>query len=81
MQVRGLSLLPISPRPSLIKATEEPRAAGPEKFEETLVRGAQVVGFGFSPASAIEFVEILNRTVQRDMECGVTTGSQERRRR
>jgi hypothetical protein len=41
----------------------------------------QVVGFGFSPASAIEFVEILNRTVQRDMECGVTAGSQERRRR
>jgi CheY-like chemotaxis protein len=53
--------------PSLISVTEELRDARPELFEKTLVHGVQVVGFGFSPASATEFVEVLNRTVQRDM--------------
>ena len=53
--------------PSLIEATEKLRAAAPEKFEETLVRAVQVVGFGFSPTSATEFIEALNRTVQCDM--------------
>ena len=52
--------------PSLIKATEELRDAWPELFETTLVHGAQVVGFGFFPTSATEFVEALNRTAQRD---------------
>jgi hypothetical protein len=52
--------------PPLIKATEELRDSNPELFEKTLVHGVQVVGFGFSPNSATEFVEVLNRTVQRD---------------
>ena len=43
--------------PSLIEATEKLRAAAPEKFEENLARGVQVVGFGSSPASATEFVD------------------------
>jgi hypothetical protein len=38
-------------------------------FEKTLVHGVQVVGFGFFPTNATEFVEVLNRTVQRDMAC------------
>jgi hypothetical protein len=50
--------------PALIKTTEELRAAGPEAFEKILVQGVQVVGLGFSPASATEFVEVLSRTVQ-----------------
>jgi hypothetical protein len=33
------------------------------------VRGLDLVGFEFSPASATEFVEVLNRTVQRDAAC------------
>jgi hypothetical protein len=52
---------------SLIKAAEELRAAEPEIFKDTLSRGLLSVGYGFSPASATEFVEVLNRTVQRDM--------------
>jgi len=55
--------------PSLIKATEELRAAWPELFETNLVHGVQVVGFGCFPTSATEFVDALNRTVQRDMAC------------
>ncbi len=38
----------------------------PESFETALAHGVQVVGFGFFPASATGFVEVLNRTVQRD---------------
>jgi hypothetical protein len=52
--------------PSLIKETEELRDSWPELFETTLVHGVQVVGFGFFPSSATEFVEVLNRTAQRD---------------
>jgi hypothetical protein len=33
-----------------------------------LVHGVQVVGFGFLPISATGFVEVLNRTVQRDAQ-------------
>jgi hypothetical protein len=55
--------------PSLIKATETLRDAGPDLFEKTLIHGVQVVGFGFFPTSATEFLEVLNRTVQRDMAC------------
>jgi hypothetical protein len=54
---------------SLISATEELRAAGPELFEKTLQHGVQLAGFGFFPTTATEFVEVLNRTVQRDMAC------------
>jgi hypothetical protein len=28
-----------------------------------------IVGFGFFPTSVTEFVEVLNRTFQRDMAC------------
>jgi hypothetical protein len=54
--------------PSLIKETEELRDTWPELFETTLVHGVQVVGFGFFPTSATEFVKVLNRTVQRDAD-------------
>jgi hypothetical protein len=54
--------------PTLIKTAEELRTAVPEKFEQTLVHGVQVVGFGYFPTSATEFVEFLNRSVQRDTE-------------
>lgn len=49
---------------SLINAAEELRAAEPDKFKDTLLRGLRSVGYGFSPASAAEFVEEINRTVQ-----------------
>jgi hypothetical protein len=52
--------------PPLIQETEELRDAWPELFETTLVHEVQVVGFGFYPTSATGFVEVLNRTVQRD---------------
>jgi hypothetical protein len=32
-----------------------------------LTHGVQVVGFGFAPTTATEFLEALNRTVERDM--------------
>jgi hypothetical protein len=50
----------------LIEETEKLRSVVPEQFEEALVRGLDLVGFEFSPANATEFVELLNRTVQRD---------------
>jgi hypothetical protein len=53
----------------LLEETEKLRSVTPEKFEEALVRGLDLVGFEFSPASATEFVESLNRTVQRDTAC------------
>jgi hypothetical protein len=52
---------------SLIEASEELRAAQPQLFEKLLVHGVQVIGPEFSPKSAAEFVEVLNRTVQREM--------------
>jgi hypothetical protein len=55
--------------PSLIDGTDRLRIANPELFERTLVRGVQVVGFGFYPATATEFVEVLNRTVEQDAAC------------
>jgi hypothetical protein len=53
--------------PSLIKAAEELRAAAPGLFEKLLEHGIRVIGPDFTPTSATEFVEVLNRTVQRDM--------------
>jgi hypothetical protein len=53
--------------PSHIKAAEELRVAAPELFEKLLVHGIRVIGPDFTPTSATEFVEVLNRTVQRDM--------------
>jgi hypothetical protein len=55
--------------PALIKAAEELRTAAPELFEKWLMHGMQVIGPDFSPNSATEFVETLNRTGQRDMAC------------
>jgi hypothetical protein len=52
--------------PSLIDETDRLRIADPELFESTLVRGVQVVGFGFYPATATEFVKVLDRTVLLD---------------
>jgi hypothetical protein len=52
---------------ALMKATEKLRNDAPELFDKLLLHGVQVVGFDFHPASATEFVEVLNRTVQRDM--------------
>jgi hypothetical protein len=53
--------------PSLIEATETLRDAAPDLFERMLTHGVQVVGFGFAPTTATEFLEALNRTVERDM--------------
>jgi hypothetical protein len=52
---------------SLRDEAERLRANVPELFEETLVYGFHVIGFQFTPTNATEFVEVLNRTVQRDM--------------
>jgi hypothetical protein len=49
--------------PSLINETDRLRSVDPKLFESTLVRGVQLVGFGFYPVTATEFVEVLNRSV------------------
>jgi len=51
---------------SLIEAAEELRAAEPQRFEVSLSRDLESVGYGFSPANATEFVEAL--TVRRDIQ-------------
>jgi hypothetical protein len=48
--------------PPLIEASEKLRDAVPDLFERMLVHGEQVVGFGFAPTTATEFLEALNRT-------------------
>ena len=53
--------------PSLIQATDELRALEPELFEKSLAHGILLIGSDFLPTSAAEFVEVLNRTFQRDM--------------
>jgi hypothetical protein len=53
----------------LIEATEKLRSAGPELFEKALAHAVKTVGCGFLSASATEFVEGLNRSVQRGMTC------------
>jgi hypothetical protein len=55
--------------PSLIRTAEALRTDAPEPFEKWLVHGVQVVGFGFYPASATEFVQALNNSVQKDTAC------------
>jgi hypothetical protein len=50
---------------SLMETAEELRSAGPEDFEKWLVHGVQVVGFGFYPVNATEFLTALNNTLQR----------------
>jgi hypothetical protein len=54
------------PRP-LIEATEKLRSTEPESFEKALAHAVKAVGCGFLSASATEFVEGLNRTVERDI--------------
>jgi hypothetical protein len=53
--------------PTLIEASEKLRDGAPDLFEKKLVHGVQVVGFGFARTTATEFLEALNRTVERDM--------------
>jgi hypothetical protein len=53
--------------PLLIEATETLRDEAPDLFERLLTHGVQVVGFGFAPTTATEFLDVLNRTVQRDL--------------
>jgi hypothetical protein len=53
--------------PTLIEASETLRHTTPDLFEKMLVHGVQVVGFGFALTTATEFLETLNRTVERDM--------------
>jgi hypothetical protein len=53
--------------PSLIETADELRTTEPDRFEHILQGGLASVGYGFSPDSATEFVEVLNRTVHRDM--------------
>jgi hypothetical protein len=54
--------------PPLIKAAEELRDAVPDLFENTLLHGLRVVGRDdFFPATATEFIEVLNRTIERHM--------------
>jgi hypothetical protein len=53
--------------PPLIEASTKLRDAAPDLFEKLFTHGVQVVGFGFAPITATEFLEVLNRTVQRDM--------------
>jgi hypothetical protein len=57
----------------LIEASEKLRYAAPDLFEKMLVHAVQVVGFGFEPTTAAEFLEALNRTVERDMAHGAVT--------
>jgi hypothetical protein len=47
-------------------------------LNKPLVHGVQVVGFGLFPTSATEFIEMLNRTVQRDMSGRMIKLTQER---
>lgn len=53
--------------PSLIATAEELRSVEPELFEKLLAQEIGAIGVDFSPTSAAEFVENLNRTVQRDL--------------
>jgi hypothetical protein len=53
--------------PPLIKSLEALRNAAPNLFEKMLVHGVQIVGSGFTLTTATEFLEALNRTVERDM--------------
>jgi hypothetical protein len=53
--------------PPLIEASATLRNAAPDLFEKMLMHGVQVVGFGFTPNTATEFLEVLNRSIQRDI--------------
>jgi hypothetical protein len=53
--------------PPLVEAAEALRSGAPDLFEKTLSYALQAVGTEPGPASAADFVEILNRTVQREL--------------
>jgi len=53
--------------PALVKSSETLRDAAPDLFEKLFTHGVQVVGVGVAPTTATEFLEALNRTVERDM--------------
>jgi hypothetical protein len=57
----------VSIPPALIEAAESLRSRAPDLFEETLSRALRAVGTEPDPASAADFVEILNRAVQREL--------------
>jgi hypothetical protein len=57
--------------PMLIEATETLRNTAPDLFEKLLMHGVQVVGFGFAPTTATEFLEALNRTCSARYGAGV----------
>ena len=59
---------------SLINTAEERCTAEPQKFEDMLSRCLASVGYGFSPSSAAEFVEVLNHTVRSDMAVSIPQG-------
>lgn len=52
---------------ALIEVAEDLRAIAPDLFDAALARRVQLVGGGFSPVNATEFVELLNRDVQCDV--------------
>jgi hypothetical protein len=58
--------------PVLLEAAEALRLHSPFLFDAALAKRVQMVGSGFAPVSATEFVEALNRDVERD---GVETVS------
>lgn len=61
--------------PALVEAAEALRLVAPGLFDAAFANRVQMVGSGFSPVSATEFVEALNQDVQRD---GIETVSTSR---
>jgi hypothetical protein len=59
--------------PALIEFAEALRSVAPNLFDAALMHRVQLVGYGFSPVSATEFVEVLSRDVQREVEYPVST--------
>jgi hypothetical protein len=59
--------------PALIEFAEALRSVAPNLFDAALMHRVQLVDYGFSPVSATEFVEVLSRDVQREVEYPVST--------
>jgi hypothetical protein len=53
--------------PALIEIADELRATDPDRTSDAFFRCLRSVGYGFSPASATEFIEELNRAMQCEM--------------
>jgi type IV secretory pathway TrbF-like protein len=58
---------------ALIEFAEALRSVAPNLFDAALMHRVQLVGYGFSPVRATEFVEVLSRDVQREVEYPVST--------